>query len=108
MTNDEEWARVSSGHAEALLAENDRLRAANEELQSENTRLRRAVVDRESLLERFVRVRWDGITFDGVESVEQPGMKVRMSFTEEVTNLIWQFMIGKVLDSIIEPEKPNG
>jgi predicted RNase H-like nuclease (RuvC/YqgF family) len=49
MTNDEEWARVSSGHAEALLAENDRLRAVNEELQSENTRLRQALNDREGL-----------------------------------------------------------
>jgi chromosome segregation ATPase len=49
MTNDEEWARVSSGHAEALLAENDRLRALNEELQSENTRLRQALNDREGL-----------------------------------------------------------
>jgi chromosome segregation ATPase len=49
MTNDEEWARVSSGHAEALLAENDRLRAVNDELQSENTRLRQALNDREGL-----------------------------------------------------------
>jgi chromosome segregation ATPase len=49
MINDEEWARVSSGHAEALLAENDRLRALNEELQSENTRLRQALNDREGL-----------------------------------------------------------
>lgn len=107
MTNDEEWARVSSGHAEALLAENDRLRAVNDELQSENTRLRRAVIDRKSLLERLVMVRWDGITFEEVESVERPGTKMRMSFTEEATNLIWQFMIGKVLESIIEPKKPK-